>query len=67
MLEDLVSGAFNDARSRADRVTREEMERIQAAGGIPPGFKLPRMWLKSSPNFAREGGPSQGWWRGPPR
>ena len=41
MLEDLVAAAFNDARARADAVTGEEMQRVQAAAGIPPGFKLP--------------------------
>ena len=40
MLEDLVAAAFNDARKRADHVTQEEMQRIQSAAGIPPGFKL---------------------------
>lgn len=40
MLEDLVAAAFNDARKRADQVTQEEMQRIQSAAGIPPGFKL---------------------------
>jgi DNA-binding YbaB/EbfC family protein len=40
MLEDLVAAAFNDARKRADQVTGEEMQRIQNAAGIPPGFKL---------------------------
>ena len=40
MLEDLVAAAFNDARKRADAVTGEEMQRIQSAAGIPPGFKL---------------------------
>jgi nucleoid-associated protein EbfC len=40
MLEDLVAAAFNDARKRADQVTNSEMQRIQTAAGIPPGFKL---------------------------
>jgi nucleoid-associated protein EbfC len=43
MLEDLVAAAFNDARTRADAVTGEEMQRVQAAAGIPAGFKLPGM------------------------
>ena len=43
MLEDLVAAAFNDARSKADAVTGEEMQRVQAAAGIPAGFKLPGM------------------------
>jgi DNA-binding protein YbaB len=40
MLEDLIAAAFNDARKRADDVTQQEMQRIQSAAGIPPGFKL---------------------------
>ena len=40
MLEDLIAAAFNDARKRADQVTQDEMQRIQSAAGIPPGFKL---------------------------
>ena len=40
MLEDLIAAAFNDARKRADEKTAEEMQRIQDAAGIPPGFKL---------------------------
>ena len=40
MLEDLIVAAFNDARTRADGVTKMEMDRIQASAGIPPGFKL---------------------------
>ena len=40
MLEDLVAAAFNDAKARADEKTGEEMQRVQNAAGIPPGFKL---------------------------
>ncbi len=43
MLEDLVTAAFNDARTKADAVSNEEMERIQANMGLPAGFKLPGM------------------------
>ena len=43
MLEDLVAAAFNDAKTRADEKTGEEMQRVQSAAGIPPGFKLPGM------------------------
>lgn len=43
MLEDLVTAAFNDARGKADRVANEEMQRIQAGIGLPPGFNLPGM------------------------
>ncbi len=43
MLEDLVAAAFNDARTRADRVANEEMQKAQAGIGLPPGFNLPGM------------------------
>ncbi len=43
MLEDLVAAAFNDARGKADRVSGEEMQKIQAGMGLPPGFNLPGM------------------------
>ena len=43
MVEDLVAAAFNDARDRADRVSAEEMNKIQQDVGLPPGFKLPGM------------------------
>ena len=43
MLEDLVAAAFNDARGKADRVSGEEMRKIQSGMGLPPGFNLPGM------------------------
>ncbi len=43
IVEDLVTAAFNDARDRADRVSGEEMAKIQQGVGLPPGFKLPGM------------------------
>ena len=43
MVEDLVTAAFNDARDRADRVSAEEMDKIQQGVGLPAGFKLPAM------------------------
>lgn len=41
ILEDLVAAAFNDCRTRADAAADEEMQKVQMAAGIPPGFKLP--------------------------
>jgi DNA-binding YbaB/EbfC family protein len=41
ILEDLVAAAFNDARGRADATAAQEMQKVQMAAGIPPGFKLP--------------------------
>lgn len=43
ILEDLVTAAFNDARDKADRAAAEEMQKMQAGLGLPPGFKLPGM------------------------
>ncbi len=41
ILEDLVAAAFNDCRTRADAAAGAEMQKVQMAAGIPPGFKLP--------------------------
>ena len=41
MLEDLVAAAFNDARTKADAVSNEEMGKMSAGLPLPPGFKLP--------------------------
>ncbi|MBF5091723.1 YbaB/EbfC family nucleoid-associated protein [Novosphingobium sp. NBM11] len=41
ILEDLIAAAFNDARGKADAAAAEEMQKVQMAAGIPPGFKLP--------------------------
>jgi nucleoid-associated protein EbfC len=43
MLEDLVTAAFNDARTKADQAANAEMQKVQAGMGLPPGFKLPGM------------------------
>ena len=43
MVEDLVTAAFNDARDKADRVSNEEMAKIQSGMGLPPGFNFPGM------------------------
>ena len=43
MLEDLVTAAFNDARSKADQAAEAEMHKAQSGMGLPPGFKLPGM------------------------
>ncbi|MFM5923369.1 MAG: YbaB/EbfC family nucleoid-associated protein [Novosphingobium sp.] len=43
IVEDLIAAAFNDARAKADAVSGEEMSRMQAGMGLPPGFKLPGM------------------------
>lgn len=41
MLEDLIAAAFNDARTKADAVSNEEMGKLTAGLPMPPGFKLP--------------------------
>ena len=43
IVEDLVTAAFNDARDKADRVSAEEMAKIQEGMDLPPGMKLPGM------------------------
>ena len=43
ILEDLITAAFNDARSKADAISGQEMARMQQGMGLPPGFKLPGM------------------------
>lgn len=43
MLEDLVTAAFNDARTKADQAAEAEMRKAQSGMGLPPGFKLPGM------------------------
>jgi hypothetical protein len=43
MVEDLVTAAFNDARDKADRISGEEMKKLQGGLGLPPGFNLPGM------------------------
>lgn len=41
MLEDLVAAAFNDARTKADQASQQEMSKMTAGIPLPPGFKLP--------------------------
>ena len=43
ILEDLITAAFNDARTKADHASNEEMQRIQQGMGLPPGFNFPGM------------------------
>ena len=43
MLEDLVTAAFNDARTKADQAANAEMQKVQSGMGLPPGFRLPGM------------------------
>ena len=43
MLEDLVTAAFNDERTKADQASEAEMQKAQSGMGLPPGLKLPGM------------------------
>ena len=41
MLEDLITAALNDARTKADAAAGEEMSKMTSGMALPPGFKLP--------------------------
>lgn len=41
ILEDLITAAFNDARTKADQASAREMQQVQQGMGLPPGFNLP--------------------------
>ncbi len=41
MLEDLIAAALNDARTKADAASAEEMGKMKSGIPLPPGFKLP--------------------------
>lgn len=41
ILEDLVAAAFNDAKSKLETQSQEEMKSMTAGLPLPPGFKLP--------------------------
>ena len=40
-LEDLITAALNDARTRADSVANDEMQKMTSGLALPPGMKLP--------------------------
>lgn len=41
MVEDLIAAAINDARSKADAASSQEMGKMTSGLPLPPGFKLP--------------------------
>ena len=41
VLEDLIAAAINDARTKADAASQEEMGKLTSGLPLPPGFKLP--------------------------
>ncbi|MFA7439366.1 MAG: YbaB/EbfC family nucleoid-associated protein [Sphingomonadaceae bacterium] len=40
MAEDLIVAAFNDARTKADALAQQEMQKMTAGLPLPPGFKF---------------------------
>lgn len=43
VLEDLVVAAVNDAKSKAEAIGQEEMQKITGGLQLPPGFEMPKM------------------------
>ena len=41
IVEDLVAAAINDARTKADAVSNEEMAKMTSGLPLPPGMQLP--------------------------
>lgn len=41
IVEDLITAAINDARTKADAVSSAEMAKMTSGIPLPPGFKLP--------------------------
>ncbi|MEM8934873.1 MAG: YbaB/EbfC family nucleoid-associated protein [Pseudomonadota bacterium] len=41
ILEDLIAAAINDAKSKIETATQEQMKSLTAGMPLPPGFKLP--------------------------
>jgi len=41
MLEDLIAGAFNDARVKVERTVQEKLSAVTGDLGLPAGLKLP--------------------------
>ena len=41
MLEDLISAAFNDAKTKVDALVADKMSEVTGGLQLPPGMKLP--------------------------
>ena len=41
MLEDLLVAAINDAKTKADATTSEQLSSVTGGMGLPPGMKMP--------------------------
>jgi hypothetical protein len=41
VMEDLIVAALNDAKSKAEEKSKEEMAKLTGGLGLPPGMKMP--------------------------
>ncbi len=41
ILEDLIAAAINDAKSKLEKLSEEQMKKMTAGMPLPPGMKLP--------------------------
>jgi len=41
MMEDLIVAALNDAKSKAEEKSKDEMKKLTGGLGLPPGMKMP--------------------------
>ena len=41
VMEDLITAALNDAKSKAEEKSKEEMTKLTGGLGLPPGMKMP--------------------------
>ena len=41
MMEDLIVAALNDAKSKAEEKSQDEMKKLTSGLGLPPGMKMP--------------------------
>ena len=41
MMEDLIVAALNDAKSKAEEKSQDEMKKLTGGLGLPPGMKMP--------------------------
>ena len=41
MMEDLIVAALNDAKSKVEETTQDQMKELSGGLGLPPGMKMP--------------------------
>ena len=41
VMEDLITAALNDAKSKAEEKSQDEMKKLTGGLGLPPGMKMP--------------------------